>query len=59
MSENKGEEKVDFIKLLNHRDSLAMAKSRSDSIDLVLLREIRNINRRILDDALKYGDRAR
>jgi len=58
----KGQEQsqqVDFIRVLNERDSIAADKARRDSLDLVLLREIRKINYNLLRDEPKFGDRAR
>lgn len=52
-------QQVDFIRVLNERDSIAADKARRDSLDLVLLREIRKINYNLLRDEPKYGDRAR
>lgn len=51
-------DKVDFLRLLNQRDSLAAAKSRSDSLDMILLREIRKINRLYFEKP-KFGDRVK
>ncbi len=55
-------DRVDFIKLLHDRDMAADEKARKDSMDMVLLREIRNINKILLYDNIpqpKYGDRAK
>lgn len=49
---------IDFIAELNRRDSIAAEKARRDSIDMVLLREIRKANRMLAGEP-KYGDRSR
>ena len=52
-------DKIDFIKLLNERDEAANEKARRDSIDMILLREIRNINKGLFQDRPKFGDRVK
>ena len=49
---------VNFIEELNRRDSIAAEKARRDSIDMVLLREIRKVNRTLAGEP-KWGDRSR
>lgn len=62
LSEQPVSEKLDIVKMFNQRDSIINAQARRDSIDLVLLREIRKINKMLLRNNTqqpKFGDRAK
>lgn len=62
LSEQPVSEKLDIVKMFNQRDSIISNQERRDSLDLVMIREIRNINKELLRDREqqpKFGDRAK
>lgn len=51
-------DKAYFLQILNTRDSIAIAQARKDSMDALMMREIRRISRHLLNPRPKYGDRS-
>lgn len=57
LSSKTDNDKVDIVRMFNQRDSIAHVKHRNDSLNVIILREIRRANNQLmLIDLPQYGD---